>query len=300
MQTAIVFDIQKFSIHDGPGIRTNVFIKGCPLRCQWCHNPESWNPKPEILFDPEKCTACRECAPLCPKGLHSFDGPTHSYNRQNCISCGACTDHCYTGALELCGTPRTPQECLKEVMKDKPFYDNSGGGMTLSGGEPMMHFDFTLELLKLAKQEGLHTCIETCGFAPWEHYEQILPLIDIFLYDIKSINPERHRQFTGQDNALILENVRKLDDAGATIQLRCPIIPGLNDRPEDLKAIAELANSMKHVTSIDVEPYHPLGVSKAKRLGIPDGFAAPFAPTELAMEWVETIQKETTVPVKKQ
>lgn len=187
---AIVFDIQKFSIHDGPGIRTTVFLKGCPLRCVWCHNPESWRPEPELLFTAAKCSGCRRCAEVCPAGVHSFtaDG-RHELDRAACVRCGKCVELCPAEALELCGRSFTVEEVMAEVRKDCIFYENSGGGMTLSGGEPMMQFDFLHALLRLAHKAGLHICLETCGFAAWKQYETILPFVDLFLFDIKTIDP---------------------------------------------------------------------------------------------------------------
>ena len=302
MTTGIVFDIQKFSVHDGPGIRTTVFLKGCPLRCSWCHNPESWHGAPELLYDAEKCVGCRACASLCPRGCHRFgeDG-AHRLDRGACVGCGACVERCRPGALELCGRVRTTAEVLHEVLKDKPFYDNSGGGLTVSGGEPLFQAAFTEELLRGAKAEGLHTCLETCGFAPWERLEALLPLVDLFLYDVKCVDAARHREFTGQDNALILENLSRLSRAGARLRLRCPLVPGLNDGESDLAALGRLAESLSgQVEGVDVEPYHPLGVSKARRLGHDEVFAAPFTPQETWESWVSAIASRTSVPVRKQ
>ena len=224
----------------------------------------------------------------------------HLYDRENCTACGLCTDGCYSEALQLCGKIMTTREALDEVLKDKAFYDNSNGGMTISGGEPLAHFDFTRELLEMARQEGVGTAIETCGFAPKEHYLQLLPLVDLFLWDVKAVNPEKHKRFTGQDNAIILQNLKAIDEAGAAYFIRCPIVPGLNDGADDLSAIAQLANSLKHPLGIDVEPYHPLGVSKNKRLGNEGGFEAPFTDRQVWEKWVEQLSAETAVPVRKQ
>ena len=186
------------------------------------------------------------------------------------------------------------------MLKDKPFYETSHGGMTISGGEPMAQFEFTRELLEKAKAAGLHTAIETSGFADQELYRQLLPLVDLFLWDVKSVNPEKHLKFTGQSNERILENLRFIDANGANYYLRCPLVPGLNDADEDLIAIAELANSLAHPLEIDVEPYHPLGVSKAKRMGKTDGYEAEFASKEAIEHWLTVLREHTQVPVKKQ
>lgn len=300
MTLGMVFDIQKFSVHDGPGIRTTVFLKGCPLRCLWCHNPESWHTYPELLFSAERCTGCGECVKVCPNGCHTLKDGIHTFNRSACTGCGRCVRHCFFAVLELCGSLRSPQSVMDEVLKDRPFYENSAGGITVSGGEPMAQFEFTRDLLKLAKENALHVCLETCGFATGEQHLEILPYVDLFLFDIKTIDSEKHRRFTGQDNTLILENLRLLDHAGAKLHLRCPMISSLNDSEAELNGIGVLANSLTHIQEIEVEPYHPLGVSKAHRLGIKDGFEAPLTPKEVSDRWVAQIAKTTDIPVRKQ
>ena len=195
--SGMVFDIQKFSIHDGPGIRTTVFMKGCPLRCLWCHNPESFDGGAEISLVPAKCIGCGHCFMVCPRHCHSRTGASRDYNRSVCIRCGLCADQCYARAIELIGRKMTVDDVLAEVEKDRPFYETSGGGMTLSGGEPMFQFEFTLALLAAARRRKLHTCIETAGFAAVDRFAQLLPLVDLFLYDYKETDPVRHEEYTG-------------------------------------------------------------------------------------------------------
>lgn len=300
MKTATVFNVQRFSLGDGPGIRTTVFLKGCPLNCLWCHNPESKNAYPELMLYPDKCIGCGNCLKVCPKGLHTIgEQGEHLIDREKCARCFACSEGC-VGALEAAGKEMSVEQVLTEVLKDNAFYRNSGGGMTLSGGEPLMHFDFTLALLQSAKEQGLHTCIETCGYAPWEHIEALIPYVDIFLWDVKEIDPARHKEYTGVSNERILENLRKLSAAGAEIVLRCPVIPGLNDRKEHLAGIAALAEELSGVTRVDVEPYHPLGQSKSEALGRDYPLSHLSFPEEQTVQhWIDTIAAGTSKTVKK-
>lgn len=262
-----IFNIQRFCINDGPGIRTTVFLKGCMLDCKWCHNPESKQSKPQIMLHIEKCIGCGECTSACPLQLHSFAGAVHIFLRDKCITCGACAETCID-ALELCGSEKSVDEIMEEVLKDKAFYKNSGGGMTLSGGEPFMQHEFALELLKAAKEQNIHTCIETCGYVASDILEKFIPYVDIFLWDVKETDDERHKQYTGVSNERIINNLKLLNEHGASVVLRCPIIPGYNLRDGHLHAIGELAESLECVTRVDVEPYHPLGSSKSQALGI--------------------------------
>ncbi len=253
----MIFDIKKFAINDGPGIRTAVFLKGCPLRCVWCHNPESQSPLPELSFSPEKCIGCGWCSSVCPNGL----------DRALCTGCGKCAEKCYVGAREIIGRRMTVEDVLAEVLKDRIFYENSGGGMTVSGGEPLFQPEFTTALLEAAKKENIHNCLDTSGFAQWAKIEKMLPFVDIFLYDLKETDPERHLEYTGVPLEPILDNLREIDRRGGVTILRCPIVPGLNDRFEHADGIAEVANSLRHLSEINLMPYHPLGESKRTRLG---------------------------------
>ena len=300
MASGTVFNIQKFSVNDGPGIRTTVFMKGCPLRCIWCHNPESKHGYPEIMYNKSKCAQCGKCIEICSKKAHFENNGLHIYDRTACDGCGKCAEACAFGAIELAGRTMTSDEVIAEVMRDKVFYDTSGGGMTLSGGEPMMQFDFTYELLSLAKEKGLHTCMETCGYAKTEELKKVASLVDIFLFDYKVTDPALHKKYTGANNELILKNLFMLDSIGAKTVLRCPIIPGINDANEHFLGIAETANKLNHVIEINVEPYHPLGKGKSELLGRDYPLSEiGFPKDETVKEWMEKISSKTSVPVKK-
>ena len=294
-----ILNIQRFCTSDGPGIRTTVFFKGCPLRCAWCHNPESQLKQSELLYDTKKCVHCRRCVPLCPQGAHIINDEKHIFLREKCIACGRClTPSCE--ALEIKGADISAEDILDEVMKDKLYYDNSGGGLTLSGGEPLWQTGFCLELMKKAKERGLHICVETCGFLPKETIEKSAEFVDIYLFDIKETDAERHKKYTGADNTLIIDNLKFLDSIGKKIFLRCPIIPNVNDRDEHLQAISALAESLENVMEITVEPYHSLGENKYERLGREYSlFGTRQYSDDEVSEIIQKIQARTHVPVKK-
>jgi len=263
----LVFDIQRFALHDGPGIRTTVFLKGCPLRCLWCHNPESQAFAPELSFRSELCHDCFSCVRVCPSGAHQILDGQHIVDHQKCETNGRCVEECAYGALKIVGHEMAVEEVMAEVLKDRDYYLRSAGGMTLSGGEPMAQFEFTRELLRAAKEDGLHTCVDTCGVAQPDKFEEILRFTDLFLFDYKASDPDKHRRFTGQSNELVLSNLDLLYRRGAQIVLRCPLVPGLNDHPEHLREIAGLAKAYPNLKGIQIMPFHNFGCDKAREIG---------------------------------
>lgn len=297
MNKGIVFDIQRMSVHDGPGIRTTVFLKGCPLRCLWCHNPESGSKAPELAFHESQCIGCGECLTVCEN--HRSEDGKHLIDRENCRACGECAEAC-TGALELLGKEMDVSQVMNKVLRDRAFYASSGGGLTLSGGEPLMQAEFALAILKKAKEEGLHTCLETTGFVKREVLLSVLPYVDLFLYDYKETDSARHKEFTGAGNELILENLFALDEAGASIILRCPMIPGLNDTKEHLFGIAKTANQLKNIQMIHIEPYNSFGEGKSESIGKVYPLKGLKMPEdETVAEWIKTVSGETSVPTVK-
>lgn len=267
MTEGIVTNIQRFSIHDGPGIRTTVFVKGCNLRCFWCHNPEAIRPQPEIQFFPERCIGCQVCVETCTREGHSFDDAgLHHYARDRCIGCGGCADICYAQALVLVGKQVSVEEVMTEVQADAAFYASSGGGVTVSGGEPLLQVEFTHDLLAACQAAGIHTAIETAANVAWERIAGLLPVVDLVMMDIKHMDADAHRDATGVPNTRILANARRLGAQPQPLIVRTPIVPGVNDTPADIAAIAQFVAELPNLLYYELLPYHPMAKSKYRSL----------------------------------
>lgn len=281
MKNGYIFDIQRFCLHDGDGIRTTVFLKGCPLNCLWCHNPESKKTAPELLFYSSKCTLCGACVESCPVGARTIDATRCSVrlDRALCTHCGKCVDICPSEANKRCGYEISSDDAFAEVLRDKSFYKRSGGGMTISGGEPSLQADFTLEMLDLAKKSGISSAIETSGYGNASFYEKAAKLGATFLYDIKAADDTLHKKLTGVSNRRIIDNLTLLSELGADIRLRLPMIPTYNDSCEALAELGALLEKFKSsIKYAEIMPYHSLGITKenaldiaSRQIGIPDG-----------------------------
>ena len=297
-KTANLFNIQHFSVNDGPGIRTVVFFKGCPLNCVWCHNPESKSREQELSFSRKKCILCKKCSEICPWDVHTFENNTHHIDRIKCTMCGKCVDECVFSALDVIGKAYSLDEIMAEIKKDDIFFGDEGG-VTFSGGEPFMQFDALYELLKICKKEGYSTCIETSGFTTKENIIQASKYTDYFLYDCKETNSLNHKKYVGADNKLILENLSALCGVNAHVILRCPIIPGINDRQEHFDNIAKIANQYSCIKAIELMPYHPLGITKAAQIGKTSHYLDnQFMEIKTAKYYSECIKSKTDIPVK--
>ena len=265
-QTGLIFNIQRFSVHDGPGIRTTVFMKGCPLSCLWCSNPESQAFEPELIIRDAKCTGCGSCIPYCIENAITINAKgKRKTDRTKCLSCFSCLDACKFNAIESCGRLETVENIVEEILRDKLFYKNSGGGVTVSGGEPLMQSKFVSKLLKVCKEEGLHTAIDTTGHAPWRSFQQVLPWTDLVLFDIKQLSSDEHLRTTGVENQRVLENLRRV--SGMTrIWLRVPLIVDYNDSEEHIQSVATLAKEIG-AEKISLLPYHEGGRVKSQQIG---------------------------------
>lgn len=296
MKKATVTSIKRFAVHDGPGIRTTVFLKGCPLHCLWCHNPEGISPKPQLAYHEHKCLHCGSCVAACPNHAHGMENGRHVFDRARCTACGACVEPCLGDALTLYGQEMSAQEVMKTVLEDRLFYETSGGGLTLSGGEPLVQAEFCAELLHLAKQEGIHTAVDTCGAVREDALALTLADTDLYLYDLKHPDPERHKALTGIDNARSLGNLRRLAAEGKPVEIRIPLIPTLNDAPETLRGMGEILSGMQNVTRVKVLPYHDYARSKYLSLGLEDTMPHVAPPEDDALEKACDILRSFGVP----
>lgn len=292
-----IFNIQRFSVHDGPGIRTNVFLKGCPLRCIWCHNPEGLSASQQMKYSADKCIGCGDCAVACQYGGHLFDSGIHLVDFSRCIACLSCAEACPANAIEADGIIKTVDEIIDEVLRDKSFFESSGGGLTLSGGEPFYQPDFAIEILKAAKREGINCAVETCGMASSEVFINAAPFVDLFLFDYKATGEELHKRVTGASQKQILKNLELLSELNANIILRCPIIPGINDNEIHYRGISEIAEKYS-VREINLMPYHSLGNGKRQKLGMEIEFSAETMKYDVAENVKKQIEKYTDKIVK--
>lgn len=295
MSQGMIYNIQRMSVHDGPGLRTTVFLKGCPLRCIWCSNPESQKSASQMMFFENLCTGCGACMQVCPHGAVVKTGALFGRDSAKCTDCGLCTEHCPGKARVMSGRMMTVEEVMDVVCKDVLFYENSGGGVTFGGGEPTAGGQFFLDMVQAAHDEGLHVTVDTCGFCPAERFDSTLRIADLFLFDCKHMDAEQHRKLTGQDNTLILRNLRAALSSERKVRIRMPLIPGMNDSEENIAAMATFMKEFDR-DEVDVMPCHAFGKSKYAALGESTPCVSQYTPEGLKAAF-ETFAKHGLKPV---
>jgi pyruvate formate lyase activating enzyme len=296
MTTGMIFDIKRYAINDGPGIRTAVFFKGCPLDCWWCHNPEGQSGKPQLMFRSNRCKSSRVCLQACPKEAITWNEGSVT-NWDECDDCGKCAEVCFAGAREIIGQDMTINQLMTEIERDIPFYDQSVGGVTFTGGEPMQQREFLRDALLACKAQQIHTTVDTSGYTSWEKLSSILPLVDLFLYDVKLMNANKHIKFTSVSNRKILDNLHKLSSARAHIIVRIPLIPGINDDNENIKLCGSFLAALPHLDGIELMPYHEIGIAKYQALGMNYRLANTISPTNDQIGMVEELLSGYHLPV---
>jgi pyruvate formate lyase activating enzyme len=292
-----IFDIKKFSINDGPGIRTTVFLQGCPLACPWCHNPEGRSSTPVLMYRANRCAGCGECAAVCPNNAIHLNGSV-STDRMLCTVCGDCVEACYNGAREISGRESSVADVLADVERDRPFYEQSGGGVTFSGGEPLLQPQFLGEILSGCKARGLHTVVDTSAYAPWEVLDNLRQNVDLFLIDLKLMDNARHQAAVGVSNRQIIDNLKRLTAAGHPVYVRIPLIPGINDDAENLRQSGEFLATLPAVTGVELMGYHEIGLAKYDALGLPYPLRGTRPPSAEQMQQAAAIVNEYELTVK--